>query len=970
MDMTGSQISHYQIEERLGEGGMGVVYRALDTKLGRKVALKFLPAFVSQKEEEKARFLHEARTTSGLDHPNIATIYEVNEADDKIFYAMQLVEGVTLKDLRRRGPVTNKQIIQLATQVADGLAHAHTRNVVHRDIKPQNIMVTREGRAIILDFGLALLVTQESISGETSTAGTAAYISPEQAQGDPATAQSDLFSLGVVLYELVAGQAPFLGDHPAALVYSIVHEDPPSLRERAPDAPPGLITIIDKLLAKDPAKRFQSASDLAGDLRQLARELEFSTYSGSVRTYRKEARFSWRSVTLAGAVVLALGLWMSYLLEGETGGISAGDQYDVAVMYFDDLTGDAGGGRTGQMVTELLITDLSSARYLRVLSSQRLYDILRQQDSREQEIDRSVATGVAREAGARNMITGTIAKSGDRTRLDAKLIDVATGEVVRAERVEGSDLFAMVDSLSARIRRHVSTPADLRADTGVELSIAEATTSNEEAYRQYIEGIDCYHRLDWDPALAHFDSAIALDSNFALAYLRAGIASFSSNRAVRGYQYVGFGEEALESGLLPPRESLLVAAFTRLTDGNDLRGGLELFGQLAERYPDDKEAHFWRGTLTWQTGNARDGIPMMLKALELDPTYPFALLNLSAAYKDIDDIPNAIVMAERYRTQRPDEAPPRLMLAGLYVRVNQLDRARAEIEEARTRQPDSYATMATLCDYYARAGHIDSIRPTVEPFLHDTVSVQHRTSAQSTWAQALFLDGRFDQSFAAFREAVRMEETEGDSLAVAGHLLAMARRYLTLGQTDSCRTAFKRAYRIGPDELKFVVLPYRLALREGDMDRAANVREKLLDRLAKNVSSELAERREIAYEAEEYLARGDFRNALDKLIRYRRLIGDPDDYSYWVGLAYLETGHSDSARHELQQSVSRYSPFNPNAYWLFSWYELGRTHEALGNQGDAAAAYRKFLSYWGRADRLVPEVNLARERLRDLAPAS
>jgi serine/threonine protein kinase len=228
MDMTGSQISHYQIEERLGEGGMGVVYRALDTKLGRKVALKFLPAFVSQKEEEKARFLHEARTTSGLDHPNIATIYEVNEADDKIFYAMQLVEGVTLKDLRRQGPVTNKQIIQLATQVADGLAHAHDRDVVHRDIKPQNIMVTREGRAIILDFGLAMLLTQESVSGETSTAGTAAYISPEQAQGDPATPQSDLFSLGVVLYELVAGQPPFLGDHPAALVYSIVHEDPPS----------------------------------------------------------------------------------------------------------------------------------------------------------------------------------------------------------------------------------------------------------------------------------------------------------------------------------------------------------------------------------------------------------------------------------------------------------------------------------------------------------------------------------------------------------------------------------------------------------------------------------------------------------------------------------------------------------------------------------------------------------------------
>jgi non-specific serine/threonine protein kinase len=968
--MIGTKILHYQIDERLGEGGMGVVYRATDTKLGRHVALKFLPAFVSERKEEKERFLREARTASLLDHPNIATIYEVNESDGKLFYAMSLVEGVTLKDLRRQGPVTNKQIIQIATQIADGLAHAHDRDIVHRDIKPQNIMVTTEGRAMILDFGLARRGTQESLSGTTSTAGTAAYISPEQAQGQPATAASDLFSLGVVLYELVAGEAPFKGDHPAAVVYSIVHEDPPPVLQVAPETPPALAAIIESLLAKDPAKRPASAAELAESLRRVARELEFSSFSGSVRTLRRESRMGWRSLAFAAVVVLALGVWAASLLEDTPGDVEASVQYDLAVMYFNDLSSATTEQRTGEMITELIITDLSRSPYLRVLSSQRLYDILKQLDREGQtRIDQNVASDIARRARARTMITGSIATAGDRTRLTANLIEVRTGELIRAEQVEGTDLFAMVDSLSARLTDHIAASGDIPADSSLDLSVAEATTSDPRAYIHYITGLEQYHKLEWDSALAQFDSAIALDSGFGLAYLRAGVASFSHNQAGRGYEYLTFGRRALEEGSLPPRESLLVQAFSYIVE-QDAQGAIGALSQLIERFPDDKEALFWRGTFLRQSGESQAGIEDMLASLELDPTYPFALINLIDAYEDLDNIPGAITMAERYRTIRPDEVTPHITLAGLYIRVEQLPKARQEIAEALRLDPQSYAAIATLAGYFGLTGHIDSIRTILEPFLTDTTHVTHLTVANERWGAALFLNGRFSESFAQYRHTAELEQRYGDSLQVAGHLMALAVRHNTVGETDSARQVFNRAYKIFPQQLRFSQILFEVALTEGDFEEAGTIRDKLLDRLAKVINEEQLRRVRTTYDAQMEFAAGNYRSALRKFNSARLISGDPDDFSFLIGRAYLETGRPDSARAELERSILRYGPFHPRGYWQRSYYYLGKIHEALGNRGDAAKSYRTFLRYWGRADRPLPEVADAKERLSQLSSAS
>lgn len=969
MEMIGRTIHHFRIEERLGEGGMGVVYRATDTKLGRQVALKFLPAFVSRRPEERERFLQEARTASRLNHPNIATIYEVNEADAKVYFAMSLVGGVTLKDLRTQGPLTQKQIIQIGIQVADGLAHAHEHDVVHRDIKPHNIMVTTEGRAVILDFGLAQVGLTDSTSVAGATSGTAAYLSPEQAQGQPATPQSDLFALGVVLYELIIGEVPFQGDHPAAVLYSIVHEEPGSVLHKSPETSPGLAAVVDRLLAKDPKHRYATAAEAAAALRQVARDLEYSSYSGQVRTLRKESKYSWRSVAVAALAVLALG-WFASSLTGPSGESQSEAQYDVAVMYFDDLTGGPENARAGRVVSELLTTDLSQSPNLRVLSSQRLYDILKQLGKAPStNIDQSVATEVAKKAGARNMIVGTLSTSGDRSRLTVNLIDVGSGRVVKAEQVEGRDLFTMVDSVSARLHKQMAVYLSDVDPSRTLRPVADATTDNVEAYKHYIEGLDCYHRLEWDSALVHFDAAIALDSNFALAYLRAAIASFSSNRASRGLQYVGFGREALEANVLPARESLLVATFVHLAD-NQLRDAIAGFQALVDRFPDDKEGYFWLGTFTWQTGDAAAGIEHLKKSLELDPEYPFALINLAEMYKDLDDLPNAISVTERYAALRPKEAFPRLELASLCIHLEQYDKARQRLAEAQAISPKNIRVAWSLATYYAHRGYLDSIRPLVEPFLAEENKISDRIDSRSLWAASLFLSGRFAQSFAQYREAAHLQSRFGDSLGASGLWVGLSNRFLAIGLPDSAQAAFDEAYRIDPSNQRFNDLPFRIAVYRQDFAGAETIQNRLMERYAKMGTQAQVDRGRQTFDVYKAAAHKDWPMVLNLVQQYRRKAGDPDDFSYMAGVAQLETGHADSARTELRRSLKRYEPFHAQAFWVLSWYQMGRVHEALGNRGDAAESYRTFLRYWGKADRPLPEVERARERVKDLARAS
>ena len=305
--MIGQTISHYRITEKLGAGGMGVVYRANDTKLKRDVALKFLPPELTRDPEAKARFIHEAQAASALDHPNVCTIHEINETeDDQLFIAMACYVGETLKERIARGPLPLDEAIDLAQQVTQGLAQAHGQGIIHRDIKPANIFRTTDGLVKVVDFGLAKLAGQTRMTKTGSTMGTVAYMSPQQARGETVDARSDLFSLGVVLYELVTGHLPFQGDHEAAILYAIAHEAPAPLAHHRPDVAPDVERLVMKAIAKDPDARYQSAEEFIADLERIQKGEKITAAP------RRRPAVPLRIFLAAGlsAVAIAGGFWL------------------------------------------------------------------------------------------------------------------------------------------------------------------------------------------------------------------------------------------------------------------------------------------------------------------------------------------------------------------------------------------------------------------------------------------------------------------------------------------------------------------------------------------------------------------------------------------------------------------------------------------------------------------------------------
>ncbi|MBD3299117.1 MAG: protein kinase, partial [candidate division Zixibacteria bacterium] len=535
--MIGEQVKHYEIISQLGVGGMGEVYLAKDTRLDRQVALKFLPREIAGDADRRKRLELEARTASSLDHPNILTIYEIDDHEGRPFIAMAYVEGGSLKERLEQGTIDIEDAARYGVQIASGLGAAHARGIVHRDIKPDNILIDENNRARLTDFGLAKLKESSGLTGRGTAVGTVGYMSPEQAQGLEVDARSDVFSLGVLLYELFTGEKPFVAEHAAAALYAIVHETPTPVRELNPDIPEPLAAVVARALAKDPSDRYPDARAVESELRTIARDLEYSRVSSSgayaVHAHPpKTKRFAWAA---AGVIIILVGLVLTFspgLFSSEEPEVQATEN-SVAVMYFENLSDPDDEERLGDIITELLTTDLSGSDYLKVVSTQRLHDLLSQEGYADRKrIDRDVATKIASKAGASRMLIGTLSKLGGRTIITAQVVDVSSGEVVGSQRVDGTDVFAVVDELSTRIKQEIglSGPEVYAGD----VPISEATTSSAEAYREYLMGMEYYHALEWEKAHEHFDRALELDSTFALAYLRKGVAYSSDGQTERG----------------------------------------------------------------------------------------------------------------------------------------------------------------------------------------------------------------------------------------------------------------------------------------------------------------------------------------------------------------------------------------------------------------------------------------------------
>lgn len=471
--MIGQTVSHFKILEKIGEGGMGVVYKASDVKLDRPVALKFLPRGLASNLPERERFIHEAKAASALNHSNITTVYEIGEHDGQLFIAMELVEGKTLKQLAGEENPPLERVLDIGIQLCEALAAAHEKEIVHRDIKGDNIMLTPKSQTKIMDFGLAKLKGASKLTKTGSTLGTVGYMSPEQAQGREVDRRTDIFSFGVVLYELITGKLPFNGEHQAAVIYSIINDEPEPLSRFRSGVPESLQRIIDKSLAKDVEERYQNISDLQVDLRRVKRELG---------TGPKEAPRS--------------------------------DRKAVAVLYFENLSSDPDSDYFAAGITEDIITDISKIENIRVASRNAVLPY------KGKPVD---IPQLGKKMNVDAILEGSIRKAGNRLRITAQLIDTKEGFHLWAERYdrEAKEVF----ELQEEIAKSIASALKVTLSPKEEKQLGQKYKGNLQAYEYYLKGKNHYikyTKADMLAAMQMFQKALEIDPNYALAYAGLG----------------------------------------------------------------------------------------------------------------------------------------------------------------------------------------------------------------------------------------------------------------------------------------------------------------------------------------------------------------------------------------------------------------------------------------------------------------
>jgi serine/threonine protein kinase/Tfp pilus assembly protein PilF len=980
----------YQIIEDLGKGGMGRVYKVFDTEVQEKMALKLLHPDIAADERTIERFRNELKLARGISHRNVCRMFDLGREEGTYYITMEYISGEDLKSLIHRiGALPVGKAVSLGKQIAEGLSEAHRLGVVHRDLKPGNIMIDREGNARIMDFGIARSLAARGITGAGVMIGTPEYMSPEQVDGKEADPRSDIYSLGIILFEMLTGHLPFEGDTPLSIAIKQKSERPPDPRGINAQIPDELGRIILKCLEKQKEKRYQSADEVLTALAKSEKGLPTTSQLLPVRKTLTSKQITvqftlkkaiWPIVITVAVIAGAIAVWKIVPHK-------AGPKRAIAVIGFTNRTGDQSLDYLQEAIPNLLITSLEQSGHFQVTSWERLKDLLRQSGLDATAVsDEAAGFEVCRKEGINALVLGSYIKAGETFATDVKVLDVGTKSLLRTASAKGdgvsSVLKTQIDEISRTISRGLGPLAAKIVIT--QPRIADLTTSSMEAYNYFLRGRDDYEKFYYGDARKFLEKSIALDPTFAVAYLYLGktaAAIFDTKGQTEAYEMAKeYSEKASE------KERLYIeAGYASVIEKNPEKR-LKLLLELTENYPKEKQFHSELGHYYQNNKKLPEAIAAYDKALALDPDFGFVLNQAGYAYAEIGEFDKAIRNFERYAAINPGQANPIDSLAELYFRQGNFDAAKAKYQEALEIRPDFSPSCWGLAYIYAFEENYTEAGHWLEEFIARAPTLFEM--AQGLWLKAYYdyFLGRWDQSLAEFSTLSEQFEKAGATTALAGTNAIMGNLCADRGEYDSARRAFQAfgdwGVKQDPSQHAFYSgwKSYALGwvdLKERRLD-AAEARlkeiEPTLPKLESGPQAELARHYRLL-EAEVLLAEDLPEKAIEagkKIIPENFAgmnIGNSPTHNIpflkdVLARAYWKKGNLDSAIAEYMK-LTTIDPKTQVRYLIHPLYHyrLGRVYEEKGDKAKAAAEYQKFLEYWKDADATHPELADARKRL-------